>query len=134
MLRINALLYSRIQVLYPALHSAAKTGHIILTTPGTSACLRCSMEIEDPHEIQTLHGEPGSGLDIRNVANHCANLACQLMYAQKHQQDINWSDSAKNIFYFSNARNQVSPDGPGILLQAARRRTGCPVCSSQKRR
>ena len=129
MLRVNALLYSRIQVLYPALHNGAKTGHIILTIPGKSACLRCSMEIEAPDEIQTLHGEPGSGLDIRNVANHCANLACQLMEAQNQKQDIEEWDLEKTIFYFSNARNHLSPDGPGILLQAAQKRAGCPVCS-----
>ncbi len=129
MFRINKLLYNKITILYPAMHNSARTGHIIVTTPGKSACLQCSMDIDDPGQIQTLHGEPGWGLDIRNVANHCATAACQIIHANTSKQDINRWDPEKNIFYFSNARNNTSPDGPGILLEAAEKRKGCPVCS-----
>jgi molybdopterin/thiamine biosynthesis adenylyltransferase len=130
MLKVNKLFYSLTEVLYVALHSAAASGHIILTVPYASACLRCSLDITSPSDIQTLHGEPGLGGDIRLVANYAATIALELMYSKVTGQQVDRWDMSKNIFYFANRREQLSPDGPGLVLQRAEKRPGCPICSA----
>jgi molybdopterin/thiamine biosynthesis adenylyltransferase len=129
MLRVNTLFYPVTEVLYVAMHSGAASGHIIITFPFVSACLSCSLRINSSEGIQTLHGEPGLGLDIRHVANQCATIALEIMYAKVTGQPIERWDINKNIFYFANKREPLSPDGPGVILQKARKLPGCPICS-----
>ena len=130
MWRVNALLYSLVEVLYVALHRGAESAHVIVTVPYATACLRCALELDGPEQIQTLHGEPGLGLDIQNAANWCATLACELMYAKATGHPIRRWDLTKNIFFFANKSQPLSPDGPGVRMQQAHRRPGCPVCST----
>ncbi len=131
MLRINDLLYTETEILYAALHTGAASGHVILTAPLATACLRCCLNINSPDEIQTLHGEPGAGPDIRNVANHCVTIALEIMEAKVTGKPIERWDITRNIFYFSNRRDeQLSPEGPGVHLRRAVRMPGCPVCSA----
>jgi len=129
MLRVNTLFYPVTEVLYVAMHSGAASGHIIITFPFVSACLSCSLRVNSSEDIQTLHGEPGLGLDIRHVANQCATIALEIMYAKVTGQPIERWDINKNIFYFANKRESLSPDGPGVILQKARKLPGCPICS-----
>lgn len=129
MLRVNDLLYWLTEVLYVALHPGAASGHVIITVPYASACLRCSLDIASPGDIQTLHAEPGLGVDIRLIANHAATLALEIMFSKATARPIERWDITKNIFYFSNRREQLSPDGPGVHLQRAEKRQGCPICS-----
>lgn len=128
-LRINDLLYAVTEVLYIAMHARAASGHIILTIPHMSACLRCSLDINSSGDMQTLHGEAGSGLDIRTVANHGAVIATEIIRAKKTSTLIERWNITKNIFYFANQREELSPDGPGVHLEKAEKRPGCPICS-----
>lgn len=130
MLKINDLFYFVIEVLYVGLHHGAHSGHVVLTVPYASACLRCSLDIASASDIQTLHGEPGLGMDIRLVANYAAIIALELMYSKVTGQPVSRWDLTKNIFYFANRREQSSPDGPGLVLQRAEKRLGCPICST----
>lgn len=130
MLRVNDLLYSIVEVLYVALHAGAASGHVILTVPYASACLRCSLGISSAADIQTLHAEPGAGVDIRSVANHCVTIALDIMHSKVTGQPIERWDISKNVFYFANRKEQLSPDGPGAHLQRAEKRSGCAICSA----
>jgi hypothetical protein len=130
MLRINDLFYRLNEVLYVALHPQAASGHVIITIPYASACLRCSLDIASANDIQTLHGEPGFGGDIKLVANYAATIALELMYSKATGQPVGRWDLTKNIFFFANRREQLSPDGPGLVLQKADKRPGCPICSA----
>lgn len=130
MLRVNDLFYWLTEVLYVALHHRAASGHVIVTVPYASACLRCSLDIASASDIQTLHGEPSLGMDIRLVANYAATIALELMYSKVTGQPVSRWDLTKNIFYFANRREQSSPDGPGLVLQRAEKRPGCPICSA----
>jgi molybdopterin/thiamine biosynthesis adenylyltransferase len=129
MLRINDLLYPHVEVLFVALHSAGASGHVILTLPGISACLRCSLDISSAAEISTLHAEPALAVDIKNVANHCATIALETIYAKVTGRPVRRWDISKNIFFFANQREEADPDGPAIRLQQAQKRPDCPICA-----
>lgn len=129
MLRINDLLYAVTEVLYVAMHARAASGHIILTIPHMSACLRCSLDVNSSGDMRTLHGEAGSGLDIRTVANYGAVVATEIIRAKKTGLPIERWDITKNIFYLANKRDDLSPDGPGVHLEKAEKRPGCTICS-----
>jgi molybdopterin/thiamine biosynthesis adenylyltransferase len=130
MLRINDLCYPITEVLYPALHTRAASGHIILTIPHMSACLRCSLDINSSGDIRTLHGEIGLGLDIKTVANYSAVIAAEIIRSKKTGQPIERWDMTRTIFYIANKRDPLSPDGPGVHLEKAEKRPGCPICSA----
>lgn len=130
MLRVNDLLYSITEVLYVALHAGAASGHVILTIPYVSACLRCSLGITSAADIHTLHGEPGLALDIKNVANQCATIALEIIHSKATGKPVERWDLTKNIIYFANRQGQLSPDGPGLRLQRADKRSGCSICSA----
>ena len=87
------------------------------------------MDINSPNDIRTLHSEPGWSIDIKNIANHTAVLALEIMYAKAMGLPIQRWDVSKNIFFIANRREQYSPDGPGLHLQKGHKRPGCPVCS-----
>ena len=129
MLQINDLLYAVTEVLYVAMHARAASGHIILTIPHMSACLRCSLDVNSSGEMRTLHGEAGSGLDIRTVANHGAVVAAEIIRVKKTGLLIERWDITKNIFYLANKRDDLSPDGPGVHMEKAEKRPQCPICS-----
>jgi hypothetical protein len=127
--RVNGLLYPLTEVLYVAMHPGAASGHIIITYPFVSACPSCSLRAQSSGDIQTLHGESGLGMDIRSVANQGATLALEIMYAKITGRPIERWDITKNILYFADQREALSPDGPGVILQTARKQPGCPICS-----
>lgn len=133
MLRINDIFYSLVEVLFVALHSAGASGHIILTVPYVSACLRCALDITSADGIHTLHSEPALGADFRSVANQCSIIALEIMHAKVTGKPIERWDLSKTVFYFANRRERHSPDGPGVVLQRVNKRPGCPVCSAASR-
>ena len=128
MLQVNDILYGIAEVLYIALHAKAASGHIILTIPYMSACLRCSLDVNSSGDMRTLHGEAGSGLDIRTVANQGAVVAAEIIRAKKTGLLIERWDITKNIFYLANKRDELSPDGPGVHMEKAEKRPQCPIC------
>jgi molybdopterin/thiamine biosynthesis adenylyltransferase len=128
MLQVNDILYGIAEVLYIALHAKAASGHIILTIPYMSACLRCSLDVNSSSDMRTLHGEAGSGLDIRTVANQGAVVAAEIIRAKKTGLLIERWDITKNIFYLANKRDELSPDGPGVHMEKAEKRPQCPIC------
>jgi len=128
MLQVNDILYGIAEVLYIALHAKAASGHIILTIPYMSACLRCRLDVNSSSDMRTLHGEAGSGLDIRTVANQGAVVAAEIIRAKKTGLLIERWDITKNIFYLANKRDELSPDGPGVHMEKAEKRPQCPIC------
>jgi molybdopterin/thiamine biosynthesis adenylyltransferase len=129
MLRINDLFYQIVEVLYVAAHQGALSGHVVMTAPFVTACLRCCLDINSASDIETLHAEPALCVDVRNIAHYCATLAVEVMYAKATGRPIQRWDISKNIFYIANQREQHSPDGPGVHLQQGHKRQGCPTCS-----
>jgi len=118
-------------MMYPAMHQGADSGHVILTIPGVSACLRCCLGLKSAGDIHTLHGEPGLGVDIKSLANLCVSLALEIIYSKATGRHIERWDLGKNIFYLANKRGPLSPDGPAVVLEAAQKRPGCQVCSAE---
>jgi len=129
MLKVNDRLYHDVEIIYVAMHAGAESGHIIITIPEASACLRCSLDVRSHRDIHTLHGEPGLAVNIRHVANQCAAIAFEILYFKATGRPIERWDIKKNVFYFANKREQLSPDGPAVILQEAEKRPGCRICS-----
>jgi len=129
MLKINDLLYSLTEIVFVALHTRADTGHIIVTIPWATACIRCCLDIDEPDQIQTLHSEPALSLDIKNITNYCASIALEIIKSKLTGNPIERWDITRNIFYFVNKRQEISPDGPGIYMHTGKKRKNCPVCN-----
>jgi molybdopterin/thiamine biosynthesis adenylyltransferase len=130
MLRINDLLYPIVEVLHAGVHPEAASGHVILTSPFATPCLRCCMDIDSADGVHTLDAEPALGSDIRAIANHTVTIALELMHARVTGRPIERWDVSRNIFYIANRQGRHSPDGPGVILQQGHKRHGCPVCGA----
>lgn len=130
MFKINDVCYAFTEILFVAMHSHAASGHAIITTPSTSPCLRCCMGVTSPDDINTLHGEPGDGIDIAMVAMQSVAIAIEIIRAKKTGSPIDKWDIRNSIFYFANRRDRLHPEGPGVVLERASKRSKCPICSA----
>ena len=125
--RLNGLLYEVCPVVYPGFHQGARTGHVITTIPGVTACLRCSMGIRSADQLRTLHAEPGFPPDIRRVADTAVRVISWLC-AERGSETDRLLDPARNIIYLDN-RPSGSPDRSlSVQLLPADRQPDCAVC------
>ena len=129
-LRISDLAYPMVEFIQVAMHAGAKSGHIAVSIPFVTPCLRCTLDIKDSGDIHQLHSEPANSWDIMTVAQQAARIAVDIMYSKVTGQEITRWDTSKNLIYIANTRQQLSPDGPGIHFESSQRRPGCPVCNS----
>ncbi len=128
-LRIHDLAYPVVETIHLAMHRQAASGHIVLTIPFVTPCLRCTLGLDDSRQIRQLHGEPGNGWHIRRVAHEGAAVALDLMYAKITGQAIQRWNTECNLIYIANSRQEISPDGPGQHYEASQRRPGCRLCN-----
>ena len=130
-IRISNLAYPIVELVQVAMHTGAKSGHIAISVPFVSPCLRCTLDIEDAGDIHQLHSEPANSWDIMTVAQQAARIAIDIMYSKVTGQHITRWDTSKNLIYIANTKQQLTPDGPGILFESSQKRPGCPVCNKQ---
>ena len=128
-IRISNLAYPIVELIQVAMHRGAASGHIALSVPFTSPCLRCTLDIENSEDIHQLHSEPANSWDIMTVAQQAAKIAIDIMYSKVTCSDITRWDTSKNLIYIANTKQQLSPDGPGMHFEGSQKRPGCPICN-----
>jgi len=130
--RVADLAYPLIQLLQAAMHARGHSGHIIISIPHVTPCLRCALRISSPYQIRRLDREPSSSGDIVTLANTTANFALDMACSKITGQRITRWDISKNRIYLANRRDgAVSSDGPGLHYERAQRRPRCPICNNQ---
>lgn len=132
-LRLSDMAYAHVPMVHAAMHARAASGHIVITQPHKTPCLRCVLEVDGAHDIHRLDGEPGEGWHIRRIAHEAAAMAIDLLQALATGVDVSRWDPTKDLVYISNTRQALSPDGPGLVYEASRRRPGCPICNQPPR-
>ena len=131
MLRAADLAYPMVELIQVGMHRKALSGHIAISIPIVTPCLRCTLGINSAQEIHRLDGERGSSLDIINVAHQAASIAVDIMYSKVTGQNITRWDPTKNLIFIANARQESGPDRPGLHFDGSRKRPGCPICDRQ---
>jgi len=131
MLRIGDLAYPITEVIQVGMHTRAESGHIAISVPFITPCLRCTLGIQDAQDIHRLDSEQANSWDIMNVAQQAARIAIDIIYSKVTGQNINRWDTSKNLIYIANTKQELSPDGPGIHFEGSQKRPGCPICNIQ---
>ena len=126
--RINRLAYQYVSIVQAGIHRQGASGHVAFTIPGQTPCLACTLGLTSPRDIHRLDSEPAAGIDISLVSQHAARIALLLMYSRITGQPVTRWRPDRNLIYVSNTREDLTPDGPGIILEGSRRRPACPVC------
>jgi hypothetical protein len=129
LLRVSDLAYPIVELIQVAMHRQALSGHVALSIPFATPCLRCTLGIDNSQDIHRLDGEPGNSLDIVNVAQHAARIAIDIMYSKVTGQSITRWDPSKNLIYIANTQQELSPDGPGLHYENTLRRPECLICN-----
>lgn len=130
MLRVNDLAYPIIETLQVAMHAGAVSGHVAITVPQVSPCLRCILDVSGHQDIHRLDSEPGSSWNIQRVAHEAATITVEMLYSKITGEPISRWDIAKNLIFIANSRQESSPDGPGVRFEACGKRPQCPICNS----
>lgn len=128
-IRLSDLAYPITELVQPAMHAKGASGHVAICIPFVSPCWRCTLGATDADDIHQLAHEPAGGLDIAAVAQLAARIALDIAYSKVTGRPISRWDTAKNLIYLSNTKDEVSPDGPGLHFEESRKRPGCPVCN-----
>lgn len=127
--RVARLAYPVTDLVQVAIHAGAASGHIALTIPFLTPCLACTLGISDARQIHRLDSEAGNAWDIIAVAQTASRVIIDLLYSRRTGQPITRWDTSKNLIYIANAREELSPDGPGLIFEASQKATGCAVCN-----
>jgi hypothetical protein len=130
MLRINDLAYPMVEMIQVAMHAGALSGHVAITVPNVSPCLRCILDVSGQQDIHRLDSEPASSWHIQRVAHEAATIAIEILYSKISGQPISRWDISKNLVFITNSRQESSPDGPGIRFEGIQKRPGCPICNT----
>ena len=130
LLRAADLAYPMVEYIQVALQSGAKSGYIAVSAPFATPCLRCTLDIDSHDDIQRLDSEPANSFDIVTVAQLAAKVAVDIIYSKATGQNITRWDTSKNLIYVANTRQQLSPEGPGIIMEGSSKRHNCPTCSN----
>jgi len=98
--------------------------------PFITPCLRCTLGIDMAKDITRLDSEPANALDIMIVAQQAARIALDIAYSKVTGQPITRWNTAKNLIWVSNTKDECSQDGPGLTFESSRKRPGCSVCDN----
>ena len=128
-LRINDIGYGLTEMIQVANHRNADSGHIAISIPYVTACLRCTLDISESRQIRRLDSEPAASIDIMTVSQMAAKIALEIMYAKVTGRMIQQWDPSKNLLYIANKRQELSPDGPGLIWEKSQKRSNCPICN-----
>lgn len=131
MLRISDLAYPITEIVQVALHTRAESGHIAISIPFVTPCLRCTLDIQDAQEIHRLDGEPANSLDIVTVAQQAARIAVDIIYSKITGRHITRWDTSRNLIYIANTKQKLSPEGPGFRFESSQKLPGCSICNTQ---
>jgi hypothetical protein len=129
-LRVNDRAYAIVELIQVAMHREALTGHLALSRPCVTPCLRCTLHVDSPQQIHRLDSERGNSLDIVNVAQLAARIALDIVYSKVTGRPVSRWDTTKNLIFITNTKQDVSPDGPGLTFEGSRSRPGCPICGN----
>jgi hypothetical protein len=129
-LRISDMAYPITELVQPAMHAKGESGHITICAPFITPCLRCTLGIKGPTDIIRLDHERAAGVDIETVAHYAARVTLDIAYSKVTGQPITRWDTAKNLIYIANTKQDISQDGPGLTFESSRKRPGCSVCDS----
>jgi molybdopterin/thiamine biosynthesis adenylyltransferase len=129
-LRISDLAYPVVEVIQAAMHTQGASGHIALSMPLVTPCLRCTLGISDARDIRRLDSEPANSLDIITLAQQAARFALDIVYSKASGRPISRWDTTKNLIYLSNRIDEFSPAGPGLHYEASQKRPDCAICHS----
>jgi hypothetical protein len=127
-LRLAALAYPITELVHAAMHRNGDSGHIVVKVPLVTPCLQCTLGINEATDIRTLTSEPANSLDIIQIAEHSARMALDIIHSKVTGRRISRWDTTKNLFYITNTREEMTPDGPGIHYEASSMRPGCAIC------
>lgn len=128
-IRVGDLAYAIVALMQVAMHRRGKSSHIIISIPGLTPCLRCTLQISSAMDIHRIDSEPANSLDIMNLAQNTATFAADIACSKVTGRRINRWDTSKNLIYISNTREELSPVGPGLHFESSQKRPGCSVCS-----
>lgn len=129
--RISDLAYPIVDLMQVAMHARGKSSHIIVSMPGLTPCLRCTLHIASTGDIHRLDSEPANSLDIMNLAQQAARFATEIAYSKVTGHRITSWDTTKNLIYITNTREALSPDGPGLHFESSQKRPGCSICNNR---
>jgi molybdopterin/thiamine biosynthesis adenylyltransferase len=127
--RLSDLAYHRVELIQQAMHAGAASGHIAISIPLVTPCLKCTLNISKNNPIRRLNSEPGSGMDILAISQATARIALEILYCKVSGKTIQRWDPTKNLLFISNTKQQISPDGMGMIWEDSKKRPGCPVCN-----
>jgi len=132
-LRINELFYGHRPLLYGGFMRRAAEGFACVATRETP-CFRCCMQL-DAERFETLHREPGLGLDISTIAQVMAKLAIAILdqgeteFSQPIRSALR---EGKNLIHISNRLSLFGEPFSILWLTPDRRR--CEICNRHERR
>lgn len=129
-LRISDLAYGHVELIQAGVHRQARSGHVAISMPRVTACLRCTLGVTDSEPIRRLDSEAANSVDIGTVIQHAAGIAMEIIYSKVMGRRITRWDTSKNLLYITNVRDDTfSPDGPGLSWDSGRKRSGCTICN-----
>jgi hypothetical protein len=126
--RINRLAYNHISIVQAGVHRQGKSGHVAFTIKDRTPCLACTLGISSHHDIHRLDSEPAAGIDISIISQQTARVAMELMQSRITGKPITRWKPDQNFIYISNTRQDITPDGPGMIFESSKRRSSCSVC------
>lgn len=129
LLRAADLAYPIIEVIQVALHRGAKSGHIAISVPFVTPCLRCTLNINNHNDIHRIDSAPANSFDIVTAAQMASKIAIDIIYSKATGQKITRWDTSKNLIYIANQKGELSPDGPGLIFEGSSKRPNCPICN-----
>jgi molybdopterin/thiamine biosynthesis adenylyltransferase len=129
-LRISDIAYPIVPLIQVAMHRQAESGHIAVSTPLQTPCLRCTLDIRGEEQIYRLASEAANSHDIVAVAQQAARMAVDIIHSAVTAKPITRWDTSKNLIYIANVKQEFSPDGPGLHHEGSTRQPGCPICSN----
>jgi len=128
-LRAADICYPIVEFIQVALHRSAKSGHVVISIPFVTACLRCTLDINTSEDVHQLESESANSFDIVTVSHLAAKIGFDLMYSKVTGRGITRWVTSKNLIYIANQKGDLSPDGPGLIFEGSSKRQNCPICS-----
>jgi molybdopterin/thiamine biosynthesis adenylyltransferase len=131
-LRINRLFYGRKPIIYGGFMRQAAEGFISVITANTP-CFQCCLKLQ-AENFNTLHREPGLGLDISMVANYLAKLVIAMLDESQgtYSRPIrNAIQEGKNLLHISNRTGVFSREPFSVLWLSPEKQT-CNICNPLK--
>jgi molybdopterin/thiamine biosynthesis adenylyltransferase len=129
--RVSDLAYAIVELMQVAMHARGRSSHIIISMPGLTPCLRCTLQISSARDIHRLDSEPANSLDIMNLAQYAATFATDIACSKVTGRRITRWDTRKNLIYITNTREELSPVGPGLHYESSQKRPGCSICNNK---